>query len=77
MPDLGGPAQPLLSVRGLSKHYALKGGLFRRSTDSVQAVTGVSFELRKGETLGIVDESGCGKSTTSRGSVAITVDGRA
>ncbi len=66
IPDVGGPAQPLLSVRGLSKHYALKGGLFKPSSGSVQAVTGVSFELRKGETLGIVGESGCGKSTTSR-----------
>jgi peptide/nickel transport system ATP-binding protein len=66
MPDLGGPAQPLLSVRGLSKHFELKGGLFKRSPGSVQAVTEVSFELRKGETLGIVGESGCGKSTTSR-----------
>jgi len=64
--DVGGPAQPLLSVRGLTKHYALKGGLLTRSPGSVQAVTGVDFELRKGETLGIVGESGCGKSTTSR-----------
>ena len=65
-PDLGGPAQPLLIVRGLTKHFPLKGGLLGRSTGSVQAVDDVSFELRKGETLGIVGESGCGKSTTSR-----------
>ncbi|MCQ4159088.1 ABC transporter ATP-binding protein [Roseomonas sp. GC11] len=66
MPDLGGPAQPLLSVRGLTKHFPLKGGLLNRARGSVQAVDDVSFDLRKGETLGIVGESGCGKSTTSR-----------
>jgi peptide/nickel transport system ATP-binding protein len=66
IPDLGGPAQPLLSVRGLVKHFPLKGGLLGRSPGKVQAVAGVDFELRKGETLGIVGESGCGKSTTSR-----------
>jgi peptide/nickel transport system ATP-binding protein len=64
--DLGGPAQPLLTVRGLTKHFPLKGGLLGRSAGMVQAVDDVSFELRKGETLGIVGESGCGKSTTSR-----------
>ncbi|WP_370592013.1 ABC transporter ATP-binding protein [Roseomonas sp. KE0001] len=66
MPDLGGPAQPLLTVRGLTKHFPLSSGFFGRSAGVVQAVDGVSFSLRKGETLGIVGESGCGKSTTSR-----------
>ncbi|HWZ47550.1 MAG TPA: oligopeptide/dipeptide ABC transporter ATP-binding protein [Herbaspirillum sp.] len=66
IPDLGGPAQPLLSVRGLIKHFPLKSGLLGRSPGKVQAVAGVNFELLKGETLGIVGESGCGKSTTSR-----------
>jgi peptide/nickel transport system ATP-binding protein len=66
IPDVGGPAQALLTVRGLTKHFPLKGGFFGRSPGKVQAVAGVSFDLRKGETLGIVGESGCGKSTTSR-----------
>ncbi|HTQ33910.1 MAG TPA: oligopeptide/dipeptide ABC transporter ATP-binding protein [Stellaceae bacterium] len=60
--DRGGPAQPLLIARELKKHFPVKGarGKF------VQAVDGVSFTVRKGETLGIVGESGCGKSTLAR-----------
>ena len=66
MPDVGGPAQPLLIVRNMSKHFPLKKDLLGRQTGYVRAVDSLSFELRKGETLGIVGESGCGKSTTSR-----------
>lgn len=58
--DVGGPAQPLLTVRGLTKHFPLKQGKL------VRAVDGVDFEVLKGETLGVVGESGCGKSTTAR-----------
>jgi peptide/nickel transport system ATP-binding protein len=64
--DIGGPAQPLLTIRSLTKHFPLRSGLLGRSTGVVQAVDDMSFEVRKGETLGLVGESGCGKSTTSR-----------
>jgi len=66
LPDVGGPAQPMLLVQGLQKHFGKPKGLFRKAGPVVRAVDGVDFALRKGETLGIVGESGCGKSTTSR-----------
>ena len=56
----------LLAVEHLTKHFALKGGLFGRTSALVQAVDDVSFTVERGETLGIVGESGCGKSTTAR-----------
>ena len=66
LPERGGPAQPLLSVRNLRKYFRVGGGLLARNAQQVHAVDGVSFNLAKGETLGIVGESGCGKSTTAR-----------
>ena len=59
-------AQPLLRVTGLRKYFPVRGGLFGRKIADVQAVDGISFEVAQGETLGIVGESGCGKSTTAR-----------
>ncbi|MGU3540586.1 ABC transporter ATP-binding protein [Methylobacterium sp. A54F] len=64
--DRGGPAQPLLSVSGLVKHFPVRTGLARGPARAVRAVDGVDFTALKGETLGIVGESGCGKSTTAR-----------
>ena len=58
--------QPLLRVQNLVKHFALGGGVFSRAVERVHAVNGVSFELQVGETLGLVGETGCGKSTTGR-----------
>ena len=57
---------PLLSVRNLTKHYARKSGLFAAEKSVVRAVDGVSFDVFPGETLGLVGESGCGKTTTGR-----------
>jgi peptide/nickel transport system ATP-binding protein len=57
---------PLLQVNDLKKHFPVRGGLFSRKSNWVYAVDGVSFEVERGETLSLVGESGCGKSTVGR-----------
>lgn len=58
--------EPLLRVRDLKKHFPITNGVFSRVRGHVRAVDGVSFDIHKGETLGLVGESGCGKTTTGR-----------
>ncbi|HLH14948.1 MAG TPA: ABC transporter ATP-binding protein [Solirubrobacteraceae bacterium] len=71
----GGPAQdagaradePLVRLRGLTKHFPItRGIIFQRRIGAVRAVDGIDLDIRRGETLGIVGETGCGKSTTAR-----------
>src|SRR6476469_584891 len=59
-------ARVLLEISDLKKHYPVRSGILRRAVGTVHAVDGVSFSLGIGETLGLVGESGCGKSTVAR-----------
>jgi oligopeptide/dipeptide ABC transporter ATP-binding protein len=59
-------AAPLVEVRDLVKHFPVHGGILQRAVATVQAVDGVTFDIRRGETLGLVGESGCGKTTVGR-----------
>jgi oligopeptide/dipeptide ABC transporter ATP-binding protein len=62
--DAAGP--PLMEVRNLVKHFPVRGGILQRTVARVQAVDDVSLQVRRGETLGLVGESGCGKTTVGR-----------
>jgi peptide/nickel transport system ATP-binding protein len=66
MADMTQKSEPLLQVRDLKMHFPIQRGLFRQTRGVVKAVDGLSLLIRKGETLGLVGESGCGKTTTGR-----------
>ncbi|MFL5679170.1 MAG: ATP-binding cassette domain-containing protein, partial [Chloroflexota bacterium] len=66
VPGRAAATAPLVEVRNLVKHFPIKGGILQRTIGLVQAVDDVSFEIRRGETLGLVGESGCGKTTVGR-----------
>ena len=62
----GSSGDNILEVRGLVKHFPIKAGLLKRTIGAVRAVDGVDLTVKRGETLGVVGESGCGKTTLGR-----------
>jgi oligopeptide transport system ATP-binding protein len=65
-PTVTGARPDLVEVRGLKVHFPIRSGIFQQEVGTVKAIDGIDFEIRRGETLGLVGESGCGKSTTGR-----------
>ncbi|WP_300382404.1 dipeptide ABC transporter ATP-binding protein [Clostridium sp.] len=65
-------SETILKVDDLRKYFPIKGGILQKTVGNVKAVDGISFEIKRGETLGIVGESGCGKSTTGRAVLRLT-----
>ena len=65
------PFDPILEVRRLTVHFPVRGGIFRRKTGVVHAADGVSFWIEPGKTLGLVGESGCGKTTVGRAALGL------
>jgi len=66
MTAAAGTPEPLIRVHNLKKHFPITAGVFRRQVGTVKAVDGISFDLLPKETLGLVGESGCGKTTAGR-----------
>jgi len=77
-PAAAADADALLQVEDLKMHFPVHKGIFRRQVGTIKAVDGVSFDIKRGETLGLVGESGCGKSTTGRSILRLydVTDGR-
>ena len=65
-------SEPLITVTGLKKYFPIRGGLIQRTVDHVRAVDDVTFDIKPGTTLGLVGESGCGKTTVGRTILRLT-----